>query len=58
METKNVYFLSKPLLKKTRLYFISNNLQEPIVKAEVLENFHSDHSSMDKICISKELRRG
>ena len=39
--------------------FISNNLQESIVKAEVLESFLSDHSLVAiKIRLCKELKRG
>ena len=39
--------------------FISNNFQESILKAEVLESFLSDLSSVViKLCLSKGLRRG
>ena len=39
--------------------FISNNLKESVVKAEVLESFLGDHLSVIiKICLSKELRWG
>lgn len=46
-------------LKKSTLYFIINNLQESVVKTEVLERFPSDHSPMAiNTCLSKKLRRG
>ena len=45
--------------KRLDYVFISNNLQESIVKAEVLESFLSDHSSVAiKIRLCKELKRG
>ena len=56
-DKKKVHFPPKTLFwiysKKT----ISNRLQESSVKAEALESFFSDYSSVAiKICISKELR--